>query len=79
MKSNGIWKISFLVDNPISWCFSSTSKKIVLHSFMTIKPGQNFEPERLPQDLLEKCAAVSVRQNAIKDLVEAMGGMVEFY
>ena len=49
-------------------------------SSLNLDPSKlNFEPERLPQDLLEKCAAVSVRQNAIKDLVEAMGGMVEFY
>ena len=46
-------------------------------SSLNLDPSKlNFEPERLPQDLLEKCAAVSVRQNAIKDLVEAMGGMV---
>jgi tyrosine-protein phosphatase non-receptor type 23 len=46
-------------------------------SSLNLDPSRlNLEPERLPQDLLEKCAAVSVRQNAIKDLVEAMGGMV---
>ena len=49
-------------------------------SSLNLDPSKlNFEPERLPQDLLEKCAAVSVRKNAIKDLVEAMGGMVDFY
>jgi hypothetical protein len=30
------------------------------------------EPDRLPQVLLEKCAAISVQPNAIKDLVDAM-------
>ena len=34
----------------------------------------NPEQERLPQQLLEKCAALSVRPNAIKDLVDSMGG-----
>ena len=33
-------------------------------------------PDRLPQDLLEKCAAMSVRTNAIKDLVDSMSGRV---
>ncbi|KAL4217444.1 Tyrosine-protein phosphatase non-receptor type 23 [Mactra antiquata] len=32
----------------------------------------NPEPERLPQQLLEKCAALSVRPTAIKDLVDSM-------
>ena len=36
--------------------------------------SMSFEPENLPQPLLEKCAAVSVKPNAIKDLVEAMSG-----
>ena len=36
----------------------------------------NPEQERLPQQLLEKCAALSVRPNAIKDLVDSMGGML---
>ncbi|KAL3855251.1 hypothetical protein ACJMK2_014467 [Sinanodonta woodiana] len=35
----------------------------------------NPEPERLPQQLLEKCAAISVRPNAIKDLIDAMGAV----
>jgi len=30
------------------------------------------EPQKLPQVLVEKCAAISVRPNAIKDLVDAM-------
>ncbi|XP_064646276.1 tyrosine-protein phosphatase non-receptor type 23-like [Lineus longissimus] len=30
------------------------------------------EPDRLPQILLEKCAAISVQPNAVKDLVDAM-------
>jgi len=30
------------------------------------------EPQKLPQSLVEKCAAISVRPNAIKDLVDAM-------
>jgi len=30
------------------------------------------EPPRLPQALIEKCAAISVRPNAIKDLIDAM-------
>jgi len=30
------------------------------------------EPQKLPQALVEKCAAISVRPNAIKDLVDAM-------
>ena len=37
----------------------------------------NPEQERLPQQLLEKCAALSVRPNAIKDLVDSMGGKLE--
>ncbi|KAL8610178.1 hypothetical protein ACOMHN_005952 [Nucella lapillus] len=50
-----------------------------LEQFMTslqIDPSM-FEqaPDRLPQDLLEKCAAMSVRTNAIKDLVGAMSGV----
>nr|KAG5707535.1 hypothetical protein BaRGS_001083 [Batillaria attramentaria] len=32
-------------------------------------------PERLPQELLEKCAAMSVRTNAIKELVDSMSGL----
>ncbi|GAB1597660.1 tyrosine-protein phosphatase non-receptor type 23-like [Argonauta hians] len=38
------------------------------------------EPEasRLPQDLLERCAAVSARPNAIKDLVDIMGKLSGF-
>ncbi|XP_053386604.1 tyrosine-protein phosphatase non-receptor type 23-like [Mercenaria mercenaria] len=32
----------------------------------------NPEPERLPQQLLEKCAALSVRPTAIKELVDSM-------
>ncbi|KAK7498289.1 hypothetical protein BaRGS_00010549 [Batillaria attramentaria] len=32
-------------------------------------------PERLPQELLEKCAAMSVRTNAIKELVDSMSGV----
>ena len=48
-------------------------------SSLNLDPAKlNFEPERLPQDLLEKCAAVSVRPNAIKDLTDAMGG-IEHY
>ncbi|XP_061164355.1 tyrosine-protein phosphatase non-receptor type 23-like [Saccostrea echinata] len=35
----------------------------------------SYEPENLPQSLLEKCAAVSVKPNAIKDLVNAMTGV----
>ena len=31
-------------------------------------------PDRLPQELLEKCAAMSVRTNAIQDLVDSMSG-----
>ena len=38
----------------------------------------NPEQERLPQQLLEKCAALSVRPNAIKDLVDSMGGMLVY-
>jgi len=30
------------------------------------------EPQKLPQALVEKCAAISVRPNAIKDLIDAM-------
>ena len=37
----------------------------------------NPEPERLPQQLLEKCAAISVRPNAIKDLVDSMTGKLD--
>ncbi|XP_070570355.1 tyrosine-protein phosphatase non-receptor type 23-like [Ptychodera flava] len=33
---------------------------------------QGKEPERLPQALLEKCAAISVKPTAIKDLVDIM-------
>ncbi|XP_036357587.1 tyrosine-protein phosphatase non-receptor type 23 isoform X2 [Octopus sinensis] len=38
------------------------------------------EPEasRLPQDLLERCAAISARPNAIKDLVDVMGKLSGF-
>ncbi|XP_063417338.1 tyrosine-protein phosphatase non-receptor type 23-like [Mytilus trossulus] len=54
-------------------------KNMALLQFMSslnLDPSKlNFEPERLPQDLLEKCAAVSVRPNAIKDLVDAMGAV----
>ncbi|CAC5365468.1 PTPN23 [Mytilus coruscus] len=54
-------------------------KNVALLQFMSslnLDPSKlNFEPERLPQDLLEKCAAVSVRPNAIKDLVDAMGAV----
>ena len=32
------------------------------------------QPERLPQHLLEKCAAISVKPDAIKDLVASMTG-----
>ena len=32
------------------------------------------EPELLPQSLVEKCAAISVRPDAIKQLVESMQG-----
>ena len=42
---------------------------------LQLDPNQlNPEQERLPQQLLEKCAALSVRPNAIKDLVDSMGG-----
>lgn len=30
------------------------------------------EPQRLPQALLEKCAAISVKPEAIKGLIDAM-------
>jgi len=30
------------------------------------------QPQRLPQELVEKCAAISVRPNAIRDLIDAM-------
>ena len=30
------------------------------------------QPQRIPQELLEKCAAISVRPDAIKDLVSSM-------
>ena len=33
------------------------------------------EPDKVPQVLLEKCAAISVKPNAIKDLVKAMQGV----
>jgi len=36
------------------------------------------EPQKLPQTLVEKCAAISVRPNAIKDLVDAMQCMHTF-
>ena len=39
-----------------------------LDSSLSIIP----EPQKLPQALIEKCAAISVRPNAIKDLIDAM-------
>jgi len=30
------------------------------------------EPQKLPQALVEKCAAISVRPDAIQDLIDAM-------
>jgi hypothetical protein len=36
-------------------------------------------PDRLPQDLLEKCAAMSVRTGAIKELVDSMAGECLFF
>ncbi|XP_076459349.1 LOW QUALITY PROTEIN: tyrosine-protein phosphatase non-receptor type 23-like [Babylonia areolata] len=55
------------------------TSNVELEQFMTslqIDPS-TFEqlPDRLPQELLEKCAAMSVRTNAIKDLVDAMSGV----
>lgn len=57
-----------------------------MYLFVTVTPDSQFlasmqldmdklksEPERLPQSLLEKCAAISVRPNAVKDLVDVMG------
>jgi len=36
------------------------------------------EPQKLPEALVEKCAAISVRPNAIQDLVDAMQCMHVF-
>jgi len=36
------------------------------------------EPQKLPQALVEKCAAISVRPNAIKDLIDAMQCMYSY-
>jgi len=36
------------------------------------------EPQKLPQALIEKCAAISVRPDAIKDLIDAMQCMETF-
>lgn len=45
-----------------------------LASLQLDQTSLNPEPERLPQQLLEKCAALSVRPTAIKDLVDSMTG-----
>jgi hypothetical protein len=36
------------------------------------------EPQKLPQGLVEKCAAISVRPDAIKDLISAMNCKLQF-
>lgn len=46
-----------------------------LASLQLDQTSLNPEPERLPQQLLEKCAALSVRPTAIKDLVDSMTGI----
>ncbi|XP_052237529.1 tyrosine-protein phosphatase non-receptor type 23-like isoform X2 [Dreissena polymorpha] len=43
-----------------------------LASLQLDQTSLNPEPERLPQQLLEKCAALSVRPTAIRDLVDSM-------
>lgn len=37
------------------------------------------EPERLPQILLEVCAAISVKEEPIKTLVTSMQGIFNFF
>ncbi|KAL5005900.1 hypothetical protein ScPMuIL_017058 [Solemya velum] len=45
-------------------------------SSLQLDPSKlSYAPQKLPQELLEKCAAVSVRTNAIKDLVDSMGAV----
>lgn len=60
-------------------CGNIEDKNAELVQFMSSlnidQSSLSFEPENLPQALLEKCAAVSVKPNAIKDLVEAMSGV----
>jgi len=48
--------------------FSAFMSSLQLDSSSPIIP----EPQKLPQALVEKCAAISVRPNAIKDLIDAM-------
>nr|CAD7405110.1 unnamed protein product [Timema poppensis] len=37
------------------------------------------EPERLPQELVDRCAALSAKPSAIQDLVDAMGKLADTY
>jgi len=40
---------------------------------LQLEPASIFpEPQKLPEALLEKCAAISVKPDAIKDLIDAM-------
>jgi len=59
--------------NDVSVCvavnvFSAFMSSLQIDDSLHIIP----EPEKLPQTLVEKCAAISVRPNAIKDLIDAM-------
>lgn len=63
-------------------CILQRILKMFLHIFRHFLTSLQLEksilePEasRLPQDLLERCAAISARPNAIKDLVDVMGSM----
>ncbi|XP_062613644.1 tyrosine-protein phosphatase non-receptor type 23-like [Saccostrea cucullata] len=60
-------------------CGTIEEKNAELAQFMSSlnidQSSLSYEPENLPQSLLEKCAAVSVKPNAIKDLVNAMTGV----
>jgi len=56
-------------------CYSAFMSSVQLDSSLLIIP----EPQKLPQALIEKCAAISVRPDAIKDLIDAMQCMETFW
>jgi len=62
------WLVLFVV-----YVLSAFKSSLQLDALSHITP----EPQKIPQPLVEKCAAISVRPNAIKDLIDAMQCMYE--
>jgi len=68
------WHSSFQWSVCAITVFSAFMSSLQLDSSLVVTP----EPQKLPQALIEKCAAISVRPDAIKDLIDAMQCMKSF-